>query len=284
MQCLGRIAKVDGILHFADGRQRFYLPYRCTNMCLPDSNCCSRCTGRTADKIQSSGKFDHGLCNGPIPDHSHMYGGAWYNAKYAKLSLTPDIRRQTDDHYAAYMETIPAVEDPVGEDPITEDPIAEDPITEEEPVLQNVIVKPRQKSKPIQIEEDPVVKPSTSSKRKPSTAKPSTAKPSTAKPSTAKAVLAKPSTAKPSTAKPIEAPIQINATHIEQDTEEIFADDYEIEYIKLSPFELNGTMYLREPNKNKLFQKPSKGVGDYIGRYDPYTETIRTDIPDSDED
>ena len=228
-------------------------------MCLPDSNCCSRCTGRTADKIQSSGKFDHGLCNGPIPDHSHMYGGAWYNAKYAKLSLTPDIRRQTDDHYAAYMETIPVVEDP----------ITEDTVIEEEPVLQNVIVKPRQKSKPIQIEEDPVVKLSTSSKRKPSTAKPSTAKPSTAK---------------PSTAKPIEAPIQINATHIEQDTEEIFADDYEIEYIKLSPFELNGTMYLREPVKNKLFQKPSKGVGDYIGRYDPYTETIRTDIPDSDED
>ena len=274
MQCLGRIAKVDGILHFADGRQRFYLPYRCTNMCLPDSNCCSRCTGRTADKIQSSGKFDHGLCNGPIPAHSHMYGGAWYNAKYTKLSLTPDIRRQTDDHYAAYMETIPAVEDPIAEDPITEDTVIE-----EEPVLQNVIVKPRQKSKPIQIEEDSVVKPSTSSKRKPSTVKPSTAKASTAKPSTAKA-----STVKLSTVKPIEAPIQINATHIEQDTEEIFADDYEIEYIKLSPFELNGTMYLREPVKNKLFQKPSKGVGDYIGRYDPHTETIRTDIPDSDEE
>ena len=284
MQCLGRIAKVDGILHFADGRQRFYLPYRCTNMCLPDSNCCSRCTGRTADKIQSSGKYDHGLCNGAIPDHSHMYGGAWYHAKYAKLSLSPMIRKQVNDHYAAYMMTIP---EDLSEDPIAVDPIAEDPIAEalsEAPIvaLQNEIVTPKRrgKNKPIIIDTEPVVHPQ---KRK-SALKSQALKSQALKSQALKSQALKSQALKSQASKPVEAPVHIQATHIERDTEEIFADDYEIEYIKLFPFDHDGASYLREPTKNKLFQKQSKGVGDYIGRYDPYTETIRTDIPDSDED
>ena len=48
------------------------------------------------------------------------------------------------------------------------------------------------------------------------------------------------------------------------------------------PFEHDGTSYLREPTKNKLFQRIKNNIGAYVGRYDPYTETIRTDIPDSD--
>jgi hypothetical protein len=162
----------------------------------------------------------------------------------------------------------------VPEDP-SEDPIPEAPVIS----LQNEIVTPKRrgKNKPIIIDTEPAVHPQ---KRK-GALKPATSKPASMSQASKPASTSQAS--KPMT-KPIETPIHIEATHIERDTEEIFADDYEIEYIKLSPFDHDGASYLREPTKNKLFQKQSKGVGDYIGRYDPYTGTIRTDIPDSDED
>jgi hypothetical protein len=74
----------------------------------------------------------------------------------------------------------------------------------------------------------------------------------------------------------------IIATHIENDIEELCTDDYEVEYVPLIPFEHNDISYFREPVKNKLFERKNKIIGAYIGRYDSYTDTIRTDIPDSD--
>jgi hypothetical protein len=74
----------------------------------------------------------------------------------------------------------------------------------------------------------------------------------------------------------------IIATHIENDIEELCTDDYEVEYVPLIPFEHNDISYFREPVKNKLFERKNKTIGAYIGRYDSYTDTIRTDIPDSD--
>jgi len=79
MLCIGRITKVDGIRHFHDGKHRFYLEYRC-NKPVVTSDLCGRCTGRTTDKIQSSGKFNHGRMDQTIPDHSHIYGGTHYQA------------------------------------------------------------------------------------------------------------------------------------------------------------------------------------------------------------
>ena len=67
-------------------------------------------------------------------------------------------------------------------------------------------------------------------------------------------------------------------THIEQ-FEEMEVDEYEVEEIKLVPFEHNDITYLRAA-KDKLFDQ----TYNYIGRYDPHTDGIRNDIPDSDDE
>jgi hypothetical protein len=71
-------------------------------------------------------------------------------------------------------------------------------------------------------------------------------------------------------------------THIEETTEEYDIGDLEIVYVKLTHFEHNGKSYLRDSNKNKLFQVVKGKPGKYIGRFYPETDEIDYDIPDSD--
>lgn len=238
-QCIGRIAKVSGIEHFSDGKHRFYIAYRCSNQSLVHSNCCSRCVDRGTDKIQSSGKFDHGLITGPIPDHSHMYGGKWYRDGCIMWGPPlPDAVRIAEEQYQL---TSPAHEE------------IEVPIP---PVIQ--VVTPPKRLKKIGAANTTAIAP----KPKKPAAKP---------------------TVKPATIK--ETKIEhIIATHVEKDMEEVYIDDYEVEHVKLSPFEHNDVMYYRDSKKNKLFEQVKGGFGAYVGRYDSYNDTIRNDIPDSDDE
>jgi hypothetical protein len=74
-------------------------------------------------------------------------------------------------------------------------------------------------------------------------------------------------------------------THMEQEREEVDTDGFEIEYVKLSVFVLGDATYFRESKKNKLYKKiKEKTIGSYVGRYDPSTETVHTDVPDSDDE
>ena len=74
-------------------------------------------------------------------------------------------------------------------------------------------------------------------------------------------------------------------THMEQDREEVDTDGFEIEYVKLSIFSIGDTTYFRDSKKNKLYKKiKDKTIGSYVGRYDPVSETIHTDVPDSDDE
>lgn len=102
-QCIGRISSVRGILHFRDGKHRFYLAYRCMNK--TDTDLCTRCMNRTADKLQSSGKFDHGIITGPIPTHSHLYRGDWYRAGCISWGTPSDEDIElAEQHYRATMQ------------------------------------------------------------------------------------------------------------------------------------------------------------------------------------
>ena len=250
-QCIGRIAKVSGIEHFSDGKHRFYIAYRCSNQSLAHSNCCSRCVDRGTDKIQSSGKFDHGLITGPIPDHSHMYGGKWYRDGCITWGPPlPDAVRIAEEQYQLTSPVEEEIEIPIP------------------PVIQ--VVTPPKRLKKI----GAAVIATTA------TATTATATSTKSKKSVAKAV------AKPViTAAIKETKIEhIVATHVEKDIEEVYIDDYEVEHIKLSSFEHNDVMYYRDPKKNKLFEQVKGGFGGYVGRYDSYHDTIRTDIPDSDDE
>ena len=67
--------------------------------------------------------------------------------------------------------------------------------------------------------------------------------------------------------------------------QEIESEGFSIEYIKLSVFEVGQATYFRDSSKNKLYKKiKEKGIGNYVGRWNPDTESIITDIPDSDEE
>ena len=246
-QCIGRIAKVSGIEHFSDGKHRFYIAYRCSNQSLAHSNCCSRCVDRGTDKIQSSGKFDHGLITGPIPDHSHMYGGKWYRDGCITWGPPlPDAVRIAEEQYQLTSPVEEEVEIPIP------------------PVIQ--VVTPPKRLKKIGVANTTAVVTTVVTKPKKPATKPAT------KPVTTPATIKEPK---------IE---HIIATHVEKDMEEAYIDDYEVEHVKLSPFEHNDVMYYRDPKKNKLFEQVKGGFGAYVGRYDSYNDTIRNDIPDSDDE
>ena len=72
-------------------------------------------------------------------------------------------------------------------------------------------------------------------------------------------------------------------THIETKIEYIDTDGFNIEYIKLTQFEHNGSIYFKD-NKNKLYKKIKDKIGQYIGRFNPEINSIDTDIPDSDDE
>lgn len=74
-------------------------------------------------------------------------------------------------------------------------------------------------------------------------------------------------------------------THMEEKIEECSISDYETETVPLSIFILDTTVYFRDVKKNKLYRRiKEKTIGSYVGRYDPQTDSLVTDIPDSDEE
>jgi hypothetical protein len=73
-------------------------------------------------------------------------------------------------------------------------------------------------------------------------------------------------------------------THIETKLEEIDSSGYKIQYVKLGVFDANGTSYFRDAVKNKLYKKVKDKIGGYVGRWNPDTDSIIVDIPDSDDE
>ena len=104
----------------------------------------------------------------------------------------------------------------------------------------------------------------------------------------------KPKIAKPKVAKPKVSPKQTSEasnhkevaipTHMEKTMEEFDTDGFEIEYVSLVPFEVNETNYFRDRKKEKLYKNTKGSIGYYVGRWDPDTESIHTEVPDSDEE
>ena len=67
-------------------------------------------------------------------------------------------------------------------------------------------------------------------------------------------------------------------THLETKMEEI--DGCQIEYVKLTPFDHNGTTYFKD-SKNKLYKKIKDKIGPYVGKFE--NDSI-IDVPDSDDE
>jgi hypothetical protein len=76
-----------------------------------------------------------------------------------------------------------------------------------------------------------------------------------------------------------------NPIYYEESIEEHSISDYETEIVPLTLFTLHDVVYFRDAAKNKLYRRiKEKTLGPYMGRYDPISDTVVSDVPDSDEE
>lgn len=309
MPCISRITDEKFAQRFGDGRHNFHLESRCNLPCLPNLDICAKCTEKSPTyKTHGSRKFDHGKINQPIPDNSHIFGGKWYNERvktYGEPSseiiqfalqyqeearkgytvIQPNYNTTSKDSQpnTTQEENMPRPKkDPsappkkrgkpaIGNIQLIDDTptivinVSNTPVENNTPEITTTIApKKRATKQKNNSEETPAPKKrSTAAKKKPNV-------------SNINNVLIN-----PDAANIIDATIP---THIENTVETYDTTDFEIVYVKLTPFELNGKSYLRDSNKNKLFQVIKGKPGKYIGRFYPETDDIDTDIPDSDDE
>ena len=90
MQCISRYTSDTYQQYFADNKHKFYIEFRCNRPCFRDMDVCIKCVQKTAGcNRQQSRTFDHGKINEPIPEESHIYGGAWYIKQEKKWGAPP---------------------------------------------------------------------------------------------------------------------------------------------------------------------------------------------------
>lgn len=322
-RCLSRYTKEEFAQHFGNGRNKFYIEFCCGRPCPKEINRCAQCLEKSARAIQASRRFEHGNVCDPIPDDSHIYGGKWYHESVKKYGAPPveiiefalsyqreargDFVVEQPDYEAKDRKRTLVIDDmPRAKKDIIESPTTEDTI-EKAPVVK------RGRKKPVIAVEAPKVSTEVTAEVKVETEKPKRGK---KKPqilddttSTASEVITEPvEKKKPSSgagrkskkteANPYNSLINSTTessqmvykevtlpTHLETTLDEFDTDGYEIEYVKLSLFEHKSSSYFRDSSKNKIYKKIKDNmIGDYVGRYNPDTDSILSDIPDSDDE
>jgi len=303
MLCISRYTDDTYAQQFGDGRHKFYLEFRCNRPCLKNMNCCAKCAEKSpSTTLQHSRKFNHGNVNEPIPDNSHIFGGKWYYDGARKWGPPPSeiiefaLQYQKEARGDFIIEDSQKNELYVSqkESTIQEMPRAK---KDNENTDQAIPVKRGRKPKvapenQITTSETPLEDISKPIKR---TRKPKVAPEPTSEITTPAAEPKKRIPRKKNTETPYTSLINSTnhlvhkevalPTHIETQLEQIDSEGYQIEYIQLSLFEANGSTYYRDSKKNKLYKKvKDKGVGPYVGRWNPDTDSIITNIPDSDDE
>lgn len=260
---------------------------RCPQPALPNQRICKKCTKIYLEcKNQFCGLYDHGKVNEPVPERSHMYGGSWYLEKVKEWGEPP---REIVAQAIQYQENArQGVEIKELEPSISSEMSAVEPKkkgrTKAQPAED---LKAAAAATPPPPAED--LKPTTKrkSKKTEETKEEPTEKPK-AQP---KVKIPKPKIAKSkispkqptSEASPHHKEVTI-PTHMEKSMEEFDTDGFEFEYVTLVPFEANETNYFRDRKKEKLYKNIKGSIGHYVGRWDPDTESIHTEVPDSDEE
>ena len=251
-QCKGRYARFADRKQFGDGTHYFMVERRCRESTLPGrDDVCARCSRRTVDDtLQERLAFDHGLVDEPIPDWSHIYGGAWYEVRVEAYGAPDEETVKWAEEYARIAK-LEGDEHKAAERELSMDPF---------------------KKKRGRAADDGDSAPST---RK----TPGRKKKEAAAGGAGKAAASAP---KKPVSKPEAKPPTYVATHLEKELEALTVDDVEI--IRVAPFEHDGRKYFRDERKNKLYKASSAAPGPYIGRWNPRLAAVETDIPDSDAD
>lgn len=283
--CISRVTAIDARCYFADLKHKFFLEMRCSRACSdPTKNVCEDCSIKTMSTIQWCRKIDHGTIYDPIPDRSHLFGGNWYedgvrkwgapSAKDIEYALEHQRKARTISDTVVGPSKVPS------------------PSPDMEPVKRGrkpkiAPIAPTAAPSILPSEEfDIILEPSTVPNTVPNTP---LSQP-VSEPPVKKAAIKRPRKPKALTPVKMADPSMVQKevvlpTHMEQEREEVDTDGFEIEYVKLSVFSLGDATYFRDSKKNKLYKKiKEKTIGCYVGRYDPSTETVHTDVPDSDDE
>ena len=259
-------------------------------------DCCAKCAEKTSTTLQQSRKFNHCNANEPIPDNSHIFGGKWYYDGCQKWGAPPSEIIEFALQYQKEARGDFVVEQPdyselskAKKQSITQEmPRAKKIETTEASDAPAAPVKRGRKPKvatettPPTEQEVTEVKPKQT--RKPKVA-PDTTNDAPKKRAPRKKAEETPYTSLIQTTNTMVHKEATLPTHLETSLDKIDAEGYAIEYIKLVPFEVGAATYFRDTTKNKLYKKiKEKGIGAYIGRWNPDTDCIVSDIPDSDEE
>lgn len=308
-KCLARITNDTIFEYFGDRRHKFYFEFRCNYPCFENREVCIKCLQKKPlCTIQYSRLFDHGMIYEPIPDQSHIFGGKWYQENVIKWGEpTSDIIEFALEHQREARGKYEVIQ-PIYQIPISkakqrsnseEMPPRKKTITSIADEKQEEIQKPKRGRKPkvMSIQDLPPITEVALPESDPTKCIPNVTTRIKSPQENIKSQTKprKRVARKKSEPSPYESLVQSQPliykdvsipTHMEETLDEFNADGYEIEYIKLSTITIGLTSYFRDPIKNKLYRKiKDKTVGEYVGRYDPMSDTgIMSDIPDSDDE
>ena len=298
MLCISRCTDDTYAQQFGNERNKFYIEFRCNMPCIKGLDVCSKCAEKSPTAIQTSKKFNHGKINEPLPESSHIYGGIWYKQaikRYGEPSsdvveFAIQYQKKAREGYT-FEEPETVIEDkPVKAEPNkrTRKPKVANTTVNANTVNNNNTNCDETSVKADTIKADAIKADANKADANKRTRKPKVAIAQDASENTIKSSKKSTATAYGTLINNTQQLVHkevVLPTHMETSLEEFDTDGFEIEYIKLEPFEANGTTYLRESGKNKLYRKiKDKGIGGYVGRWNPDTESIITEIPDSDDE
>jgi hypothetical protein len=287
-QCMSRITYDHHAQYFGNQRNKFYLEFRCPFPRFREMDVCVRCLVKNETASQDSRRFDHGKINEPIPDASHLFGGRWYQEGVVKWGEPASHRILFAQTHQEEARGSYVVQQPIYH--IVSSKVKKPSSSQEDmPKKQSVntattettteaiteaIEKPKRKprAKKVTEEEKKVTEEEKKEEKKPRAVR----KKRSTEPSPYQALA--------SDQRLIYKEVTL-PTHQEQSMEEVDLDDYTVVYVELKPFEWEGALYYRDEKKQKLYRRiRDKHVGNYVGRYDPQTQTLHEDIPDSDDE
>jgi hypothetical protein len=261
MACISRITDDTYSQKFGNDHHKFYVEMRCGLPCIPGLDVCAKCSKKLDNcKTQHSRQFNHGKINEPIPSNSHIYGGKWFYDSVKKYGMPTDKVIHFAEEYknkarVGFDNTSNAVEYNVISDTIKKD-------RKKRPKIADITNNKDSNSSATSISSGPV-------KRRKNTVKKTESSPYISAISNTPQLVYKEITI---------------PSHIERNIETFDTDGFAIEYIKLTEFVHNGTVYYRDSNKNKLYKKVKDKIGGYVGRYDSVTDSINSNILDSDDE
>jgi hypothetical protein len=322
-RCLSRYTKEEFAQHFGNGRNKFYIEFCCGRPCPKEINRCAQCLEKSARAIQASRRFEHGNVCDPIPDDSHIYGGKWYHNSVNKYGVPPveiiefalsyqreargdfvveqpDYEAKDRKHTLVIDDDMPRAKKATTDSVITEDNIEKAPLTKKGRKRPSIVAtettaevktavdteKPKRGRKKPQIldESATVVTVAAEAPKEPVEKKKATGgaghKSKKTEPNPYSSLISSTTGSSQMVYKEVTLP-----THLESSLEEFDTDGYEIEYVKLSIFEHKSSTYFRDSTKHKIYKKiKDNRIGEYVGRYNPDTDSILSDIPDSDDE